>query len=157
MKHLSLVIGTVAALAASGASAQSINLTGIYKCVQMCRGQLPAFVTQNGPELNLVTEAGVPSRAWPDWYSPRSRIWIDAFHQSAVYSPDGMIIQFDNGTIWQRDLGPAPHRRRAGEKRQRLGPASFGSALADHCASVPRQVWPRFVRHLIVSPGTINA
>ena len=23
----------------------------------------------------------------------------------AVYSPDGMIIQFDRGTIWQRDLG----------------------------------------------------
>ena len=25
---------------------------------------------------------------------------------SAVYTPDGMTIQFDNGTIWQRDMGP---------------------------------------------------
>ena len=114
MKRLSLVVGLAAALAATGASAQSVNLTGMYTCVQMCRGELPAYVTQNGPEINLLTEAGVPSRAWPDWNWPANRIWIDAFQQSAVYTPDGMIIQFDNGTIWQRDLGPAPvpHRRR---------------------------------------------
>jgi len=105
---LSPAIGLVALLAAGSASAQSINLTGIYRCVQMCRGDLPAHVTQNGPELNLLTEAGVPSRAWPDWYSPANRIWIDAFNESAVYSPDGMLIQFDNGTIWQRDLPPPP-------------------------------------------------
>jgi len=66
MKRLSLIIGISAALAASGASAQSINLTGVFRCVQMCRGASPAYVTQNGPELNLLTEAGVPSRAWPD-------------------------------------------------------------------------------------------
>ena len=109
MKRLPVVIAVVtAALAPTLVSAQSINLTGIYKCVQMCRGNLPAYVTQNGTELNLLTEAGQPSRAWPDWYSPASRIWIDAFNQSAVYSPDGMLIQFDNGTIWQRDLGPVP-------------------------------------------------
>lgn len=112
MRRLTLVLSTVAALAATGASAQSINLTGIYRCVQMCRGDLPAYVTQNGSELNLLTETGVPSRAWPDWYSPVNRIWIDAFNESAVYSPDGMLIQFDNGTIWQRDLGPVPPRRR---------------------------------------------
>ncbi len=112
MKRSSLVAGLVVALAATGASAQSINLTGLYRCVQMCRGNLPAHITQNGPELNLVTEAGVPSRAWPDWYWPTSRIWIDAFQQSAVYSPDGMLIQFDSGTIWQRDPGPAPVYRR---------------------------------------------
>ncbi|WP_315763687.1 hypothetical protein [Bradyrhizobium sp. SZCCHNS2005] len=93
---------------------QSINLTGIFRCIQMCRGGLPAYVTQNGPELNILTEAGVPSRAWPDWYSPANRIWIDAFNESAVYSPDGMLIQFDNGTIWQRELPPVvpPVRRR---------------------------------------------
>ncbi|GLR90577.1 hypothetical protein [Bradyrhizobium iriomotense] len=111
MGRLSLAIGMLAALAATGASAQSMNLTGMYKCTQMCRGSLPAHVTQNGPELNLLTEAGVPSRAWPDWFSPANRIWIDAFNESAVYSPDGMLIQFDNGTIWQRDLLP-PRRRR---------------------------------------------
>jgi hypothetical protein len=111
MKHVSLVVGTVVALAATGASAQSVDLTGTYRCIQMCRGDLPAHVTQNGPELNVLTEAGVPSRAWPDWFYPASRIWIDAFNQSAVYTLDGMLIQFDNGTIWQRDL-PPPRRRR---------------------------------------------
>lgn len=112
MRRLSLAIGMLATLAATGASAQSANLTGVYTCTQMCRGGLPAHVTQNGPELNLLTEAGVPSRAWPDWFSPENRIWIDAFDESAVYSPDGMLIQFDNGTIWQRDLLPPPRRRR---------------------------------------------
>ncbi|GLR88024.1 hypothetical protein [Bradyrhizobium iriomotense] len=115
MKCVALVIAVVTtALAPTTLSAQALNLTGVYKCVQMCRGNLPAQITQNGTELNVLTEAGQPSRAWPDWYWPASRIWIDAFNQSAVYSPDGMLIQFDNGTIWQRDL-PAvlpPARRR---------------------------------------------
>jgi hypothetical protein len=109
MKCLPLVvIGAVAAFA-SGASAQSINLTGTYRCVQDCReGYLgaPAFVTQNRDNLNLVTETGESYRAWPDVTAPDSRIWIDARNESAVYSPDGMQIQFDDGRIWQRDLGP---------------------------------------------------
>src|SRR5437763_767936 len=116
MERLSLIIGVVAALTATGASAQSVDLTGTYTCVQMCRGDMLAVVTQNGPELNLTTEAGVPSRAWPDWFYPTSRIWIDAYNISAVYTPDGMTIQFDNGTIWQRYVPPPPPppaRRRA--------------------------------------------
>lgn len=108
MKCLSLIVGMVAALSATAASAQSVDLTGTYRCIQACRGDFPAYVTQNGTELNLLTEAGVPSRAWPDWFYPANRIWIDAFNQSAVYSPDGMLIQFDNGTIWQRELPPPP-------------------------------------------------
>jgi hypothetical protein len=115
MKSLSAAVALLAALGSTSASAQSTNLTGAYRCIQMCRGVLPAYITQNGPELNLLTEAGVPSRAWPDWYYPATRIWIDAYNQSAVYSPDGMLIQFDNGTIWQRDLPvppPPPARRR---------------------------------------------
>jgi hypothetical protein len=104
MKHLSAITGILAALAATGASAQSANLTGIYTCVAKCRGDLPAHVTQNGPALNLLTEAGVPAQAWPDWFAPTSRIWIDAFNEGAVYSPDGMVIQFDHGTIWPRGL-----------------------------------------------------
>ena len=113
MKRLSLII--VAALTATGASAQSVDLTGTYTCVQICRGDMLAVVTQNGPELNLTTEAGVPSRAWPDWFYPNNRIWIDAFNISAVYTPDGMTIQFDNGTVWQRYVPPPPPlpRRRA--------------------------------------------
>jgi len=120
MRRISLAIGLAAAFAVTGASAQSINLTGKYKCTQMCRMGLvggPAYVTQNGPELNLLNEANEASRAWPDWFAPATRIWIERWNEGAVYSPDGMLIQFDDGTIWERDLGPplplpAPARRR---------------------------------------------
>jgi hypothetical protein len=111
---LPLVIGAVAALAATSASAQSINLTGTYMCIQDCRdGYLgaPAFVTQNGNQLNLVTETGESYRAWPDVTAPNSRIWIDARAEGAVYSPDGIRIQFDDGRVWQRDMGPPPPLR----------------------------------------------
>jgi hypothetical protein len=100
----------LAVFAASDASAQVANLTGIFTCVDKCRGGLPAQITQNGDQLNIVTEAGTASRAWPDWFSPTSRIWVDALDEGAVYSPDGMRIQFDNGTIWLRGL--PPFRRR---------------------------------------------
>jgi hypothetical protein len=111
MRYLPLVIGAVAAFAARGASAQSINLTGTYRCIQDCRdGYLgaPAFVTQNGDSLNLVTETGDSYRAWPDVTAPNSRIWVDVRNESAVYSPDGLRIQFDDGRIWERDFGPPP-------------------------------------------------
>ena len=114
MRYLPLVIGAVAALAATSASAQSINLTGTYMCIQDCRdGYLgaPAFVTQNGNQLNLVTETGESYRAWPDVTAPNSRIWIDARAEGAVYSPDGIRIQFDDGRVWQRDMGPPPPLR----------------------------------------------
>jgi hypothetical protein len=114
MRMISLAVGMLGAFLATGASAQSINLSGKYICTQMCRGGLvgnPAYITQNGPELNLLDEAGEASRAWPDWFAPATRIWVDRYNYSAVYSPDGMTIQFDNGTIWQRDLG-LPLRRR---------------------------------------------
>ena len=42
--------------------------------------------------------------------APTTRIWADSWNMGAVYSPDGMTIQFDNGTIWQRDMGPPPSR-----------------------------------------------
>ena len=66
MRYLPLVIGAIAAFTASGASAQSTNLTGTYRCIQDCRdGYLgaPAFVTQNEGNLNLVTETGESYRA----------------------------------------------------------------------------------------------
>ena len=106
MKRLSVVIGAVAMLGATSASAQSVDLTGPYQCVYMCRGGGLAHITQNGSALNLVTEAGVASRAWPDWYAPAHRIWIDVYNISAVYTLDGSTIQFDNGTIWQRYVPP---------------------------------------------------
>jgi hypothetical protein len=109
MKTTLCTVAAAALLAATGASAQSINLTGAYRCVEGCKAApvgAPAFVTQNGPNLNLVDESGRPSRAWPDTFAPTSRIWADNWNTGAVYSPDGMLISFDNGTIWQRDMGP---------------------------------------------------
>jgi hypothetical protein len=111
MRRLSLAMGLLAACAATGASAETVNLTGTYRCIQMCQNGMldaPAFVTQNGEAVNLTTEAGDSYRAWPDWSAPTSRIWIEARGQGAVYSPDGMRIQFDDGRVWQRDLGPPP-------------------------------------------------
>lgn len=120
MKMISCTMGILATLAVTtsavtGASAQSVNLSGRYKCIQVCRWGLvggPAYVTQNGPDLNLLNEAGEASRAWADWFAPETRIWIDRWDEGAVYSPDGMTIQFDNGSVWQRDLGLPPARSR---------------------------------------------
>jgi len=58
-----------------------------------------AYVTQTGWELNLVNEAGIPSRAWIDY---PGHIWVQNWNEGAIYSPDGMIIQFNHGTVWQR-------------------------------------------------------
>jgi hypothetical protein len=116
MRRISLALGIVAACAATAASAETINLTGTYRCIQLCRdGMLgaPTFVTQNGDDVNLTTETGASYRAWPDWNAPESRIWIDARGEGAVYSPDGMRIQFDDGRVWQRDIGPPVMIRRA--------------------------------------------
>ena len=114
MRMLSLTVGLVAAFAATGASAQSVDLSGRYNCIAMCRGEGQPYITQNGPTLNVVTEAGISSRAWADWYNPASRIWVEALLQSAVYTPDGLVLQFDNGTVWRRDIPPPPRvvRRR---------------------------------------------
>ena len=111
MRYLPLVIGAVAAAFASSASAQSVNLTGTFRCIQNCADGFigaPTFVTQNGDSVNLVTETGDSYRAWPDVTAPNSRIWIDARNEGAVYSPDGTRIQFDDGRVWQRDFGPPP-------------------------------------------------
>ncbi len=107
MKVRLFALAAFIALAATAASAQVLNVTGPYRCVQGCVGGLagPAFVTQNGWELNLVNEAGEPSRAWVDW---PGHIWAQNWNEGAVYSPDGITIQFDRGTVWVRDLGPAP-------------------------------------------------
>lgn len=96
----------VAAFAAGGsAQAQVINLSGQFQCVQGCRGNEPAYVTQNGWELNLVNEIGQPSRAWIDY---PGHIWAKYWNVGAIYSPDGMTIQFDNGSVWQRFVPPPP-------------------------------------------------
>jgi hypothetical protein len=114
MRAVTSVLAVAAALLAADASAQSVNLTGRYRCVDRCTPGLEkqlAFVTHNGWELNIVNDAGEASRAWLDY---PGRIWVQQANQSAVYSPDGMTIQFDRGTVWQRvpDLPPPPPPRR---------------------------------------------
>jgi hypothetical protein len=119
-----LVLGMLAALAAATAApAQLLDLSGRYRCVQQCRADQPAFVAQNGRELNLLNEAGEPSRAWIDW---PGHIWAHSFNEGANYSPDGAVIQFDRGTVWQRELEsevvPAPRGR--SKKAARGAPAA---------------------------------
>lgn len=102
------------AAASTEASAQVQDLSGPYRCVQGCVQGLigqPAFVAQRGWELRLTNEAGMPSRAWID---RPGHIWDDSWREGAHYSADGMTIQFDRGTVWQRDVAvltpvvPAP-------------------------------------------------
>lgn len=107
-KRLLIVAGILAAMSTNNASAQpAISLTGTYRCVQGCQGfeGKRAFVTQNGWNINIVSETGEPVRASFDWFSP-GRIWMETLHQGAVYSADGLTIQFDRGMVLQRDLGP---------------------------------------------------
>jgi hypothetical protein len=119
MKRLRSVVGILVAVAATGASAQSINLTGIYTCVEMCRGALPAHVTQNGSALNLITEAWVPARAWPDWFSPASRIWM--LSMKVQFIPQ-MACSFSS-TMGQSG-SEACHRLQGGGRDQRSYRAS---------------------------------
>jgi hypothetical protein len=98
-----LAVGALIVSAATVAVAQTVaNLSGTYRCIENCAGPGPAFVTQNGWELNITNEAGVPTRAWIDW---PGHIWAQNWNEGAVYSPDGVTIQFDRGSIWQRIVG----------------------------------------------------
>ena len=108
---------------APGYAGYAGNLTGQYQCVQACSSGMPynlAYVTQNGRDLNVVDDLGMASRAW---FDAPGRIWVERAQQGAVFSADGMTIQFDRGTIWQRvvDVGvvdyyppyrPRRHRHR---------------------------------------------
>jgi hypothetical protein len=109
MKALFGSIALLAALAASPASAQVLNLTGRWQCVALCLGAPGGFgfITQNGWNLNIVNDAGIPSRAWVDY---PGHIWVDRANEGAIYSPDGFTLHFDRGTIWQRapELPPPP-------------------------------------------------
>ena len=84
------------------ASGVGPGLSGQFQCIAGCAG-VPglAFVTQNGWDLNLVNEIGQPSRAWIDW---PGHIWVQSWNEGAVYSADGMTIQFDNGTVWAKSV-----------------------------------------------------
>ena len=99
---IALVASSV--MSATSASAQVLNLSGPYQCLQVCRRPAPAIVTQSGWDLNLVNETGMPSRAWVDW---PGHTWAENWNLGALYSPDGLTIQFDNGAVWRRIL-PSP-------------------------------------------------
>jgi hypothetical protein len=97
------LIGAAGVLAATatGASAQVLNLTGQFQCVRMCSSVVPTLATLNqlNWDMTLVNDAGFPSHGWIDY---PGHIWIPTWNEGAVYSPDGLTIQFDNGTVWQR-------------------------------------------------------
>ena len=101
MRMLLGVVAAMAAFVATEASAQDVNLTGRWRCVELCLGPPGSFayITQNGRELNMVNDAGEPSRAWVDY---PGRIWVERAQQGAIYSPDGNILQFDRGSLWRR-------------------------------------------------------
>ena len=107
MKIVPVAFALATTLIATQASAQFVNLTGPYQCVQACQpgGTGPAFITQNGFDMNVTNEYGEATRAWIDWYG---HIWFQNWNEGAVYSPDGLTIQFDRGPVWQRDFGPPP-------------------------------------------------
>jgi len=105
MKMRFFVLVALVSLLSTAASAQVLDLSGQFRCVQGCEpglvGQL-AYVAQNGWNMRLVNEAGAPARAWIDH---PGHIWVQSWDEGAVYSPDGMTIQFERGTVWQRDIG----------------------------------------------------
>lgn len=101
------VLVAVLAVSAAGISTAfaQVPLSGQYQCVQNCRGPGLAYVTQNGWDLNVVNEIGQPSRAWIDY---PGHVWVQYWNEGAIYSPDGLTIQFDDGTVWQRFVPPPP-------------------------------------------------
>jgi hypothetical protein len=103
MKALQFMGSLAAFLIATSASAEGpyMNLTGQWQCVALCLGPPGslAFITQNGWDMNIVNDAGVPSRAWIDY---PGHIWVERANDGAVYSPDGLRLQFDRGAVWQR-------------------------------------------------------
>ncbi len=104
MKKMLGAVFAFSVLAATDASAQAL-LTGQYQCVQNCQGPGLAYVTQNEWDLNLVNEVGASSRAWIDY---PGHIWAEYYHEGAIFSPDGLRIQFDNGAVWLRYIPPPP-------------------------------------------------
>ena len=113
MRAILGAVAMIGALAATDASAQEVNLSGRWQCVALCVGPPGgfAFITQYNRELNVVNDLGVPSRAWVDY---PGHIWVDRANEGAIYTPDGITLQFDRGTIWQRapQLPPPPLRIR---------------------------------------------
>ena len=87
---------------ATAALAQNaVNIAVPYRCLRGCAGPGIAYVAQSGWQLGLTNEAGQFTKAWID---RPGHIWLQSWNEGAVYSPDGMTLQFDRGSVWQRDL-----------------------------------------------------
>ena len=117
-----MLLAVLAAVTGSASAQTLLDLTGRYRCMHLCRDGLVgevAFITQNGREMNLLNEAGEPSRGWIEG---NGRIWAQSWNEGAVFSPDGSVIQFDRGTIWQRDLGEAVESRGRKQAGRRVVP-----------------------------------
>jgi hypothetical protein len=65
MKVVFASLALLMAVTTSSAFAQYVNLTGPWQCVALCAGPPGslAFITQNGWDLNVLNEVGIPSRA----------------------------------------------------------------------------------------------
>jgi hypothetical protein len=109
MKSALTTLALLMTVLSSTASAQGVNLSGRWQCVALCLGPPGslAIITQYGWEMNVLNEFGVPSRAWID---RPGRVWVERAGIGGIFSPDGLTLQFDNGTVWQRvpDLPPPP-------------------------------------------------
>jgi hypothetical protein len=116
MKSIFTAVVLAAAMLATGASGQMLilDLSGRYRCVELCAAGEPgqfAFITQSGTELSLVDDAGNP---WRGYVERPGRIWVHRLDQGANYSVDGVTLQFDRGTVWERapeEMAPAPPPR----------------------------------------------
>jgi hypothetical protein len=109
MKTALTAMALLTSLLVSAASAQGVNLNGRWQCVALCLGPPGsfAFITQYGWEMNVLNDVGMSSQAWIDY---PGHIWIERARQGAIFSPDGLTLHFDNGTVWQRapELVPVP-------------------------------------------------
>src|SRR4051794_28464723 len=85
-RMLSAIVLLAATLLIGAASAQIIDLSGRYRCVQFCASGQPgqfAYIAQTGRELNLVDDTGV---TWRGYIERPGRIWVHRLEQSAIYS-----------------------------------------------------------------------
>ena len=94
----------VAGLSLEISSEKGLGL--VHLCVPGYEGAR-AFVAQSGSQVNLVSESGDGATGYIEW--PR-RIWSDTWDKGAMVSPDGIKIQFDDGTVWIREM-PVVHYR----------------------------------------------
>jgi hypothetical protein len=106
MKTTGIMLGVLLSFATAALAQDVVNIAGPYRCLRGCAGPGVAYVAQSGWHPSLTNEAGRFSKAWIDH---PGHIWAQSFNEGAVYSADGMSLQFDRGSVWQRDLQNRPN------------------------------------------------